>query len=285
MANTTTDKDFALVGSNIGTISGTVTDAGTSSPVSGVTVSYSGGNTTTDGSGNYTLSGVAAGTYTVTASKTGYTTKAVNNVSVTGGNTTDQDFALPQLLFSDDFESGNMNAWTTNNNMTVQTTSVHGGTYAGEANASGTAANARKTLASGQGTVFYRAWFNINSQDTNGLGLVSVRDTGDVGVMKTYVDGTTGYLCVRNEITSSNTCSTTAPTQDAWHSVELQVVVNGTSSTHKVWYNGSEVTALTSTTANLGSTNIGRLALGEVNSGRTHDIFFDDVIVQNSKVD
>lgn len=56
------------------TISGTVKDSG-NNPLSGVTVSTGATSTTTDGSGNYTLS-VISGSYTLTASKAGYTCNA-----------------------------------------------------------------------------------------------------------------------------------------------------------------------------------------------------------------
>jgi hypothetical protein len=51
-----------------GAISGNVTDASSGAAIAGASVSYSGGSTSTDSSGNYTLNSVAAGTYTVTAS-------------------------------------------------------------------------------------------------------------------------------------------------------------------------------------------------------------------------
>ncbi len=95
-AGQTTTQDFALTPSPAtGTLQGTVTDASTSSPLAGATVSVSGGaSTTTDSSGFYSFSSVAAGSYSVSASKAGYTTSTVNNVAVTAGQTTTQDFAL-----------------------------------------------------------------------------------------------------------------------------------------------------------------------------------------------
>jgi len=79
-------------------ISGNVKDQGNSN-LSGVTITLSpapaGGNspTTTDGSGNYTLTGVPAGSYTITASKTNYGfLPASNSATVTSSNVTGKNF-------------------------------------------------------------------------------------------------------------------------------------------------------------------------------------------------
>jgi hypothetical protein len=76
-----------------GSISGTVTDASNGTALSGATVSYSGGSTSTDTSGNYSLTNVAPATYTVTASKTGYSNKS-QSVTVTSGANTAANFQL-----------------------------------------------------------------------------------------------------------------------------------------------------------------------------------------------
>jgi hypothetical protein len=78
-----------------GTISGTVTAQG-GGPISGATVSTTTGgySTTTNSDGSYTLSKVAPGTYTVTASKTGYLSASQPNVSVQVGQTTTVNFVL-----------------------------------------------------------------------------------------------------------------------------------------------------------------------------------------------
>jgi hypothetical protein len=81
-----------------GSIAGHVTDAGTSAAIAGATVAISGGpSTTTDSSGAYLFSGLAPATYSLTASKTGYTTSAPASVTVTAGTTALNDFALTAL--------------------------------------------------------------------------------------------------------------------------------------------------------------------------------------------
>jgi subtilisin family serine protease len=97
---------------NFGTLDGTVTDSVSAQPISGASITTANGpfdySTTTDGSGNYTID-VCEGTYDVTASATGYTSRTVNGVAVTAGNTTTQNFQLVSAnpcTYSNDFNDG-----------------------------------------------------------------------------------------------------------------------------------------------------------------------------------
>ncbi|MCB0346329.1 MAG: carboxypeptidase regulatory-like domain-containing protein [Bdellovibrionales bacterium] len=76
-------------------ISGTATVEGSGAPLSGVSITASVGNASTNGSGAYTLSNVPNGTYTLTASKTGYQVVSdPNPVVVAGSNAVNQNFVL-----------------------------------------------------------------------------------------------------------------------------------------------------------------------------------------------
>ncbi len=79
-----------------GTLTGTVTDADTNAPLSGVTVQAVGPDdriTMTDADGVYSFF-LAVGSYDVTASSLGYASETAMGVLVTEGGTTTQDFAL-----------------------------------------------------------------------------------------------------------------------------------------------------------------------------------------------
>jgi Carboxypeptidase regulatory-like domain/IPT/TIG domain/Dockerin type I domain len=79
-----------------GTVSGTVTAAAGGAPISGATVQLGvGRSTTTDGSGNYSFTGIPAGTYpSMTASKSGFVPGSASSIVVTDGGTTTQNFSL-----------------------------------------------------------------------------------------------------------------------------------------------------------------------------------------------
>ena len=98
-------KNFTAVAvSGTFSITGTVSGAATS----GVTVKLSGtatGTTTTDSSGNYSFANLSNGSYTVTASRTGFVFGPPSlSVTVNGTTVTGEDFLAATLY--DDFTSG-----------------------------------------------------------------------------------------------------------------------------------------------------------------------------------
>jgi hypothetical protein len=93
----TTTVNFALR-SQQGAIAGTVTDASTTNPISGATVTILNGNTIitsveTDVGGNYSAPNLTPGNYTVIVYAINYQTQS-KGATVTAGNTTIVDFAL-----------------------------------------------------------------------------------------------------------------------------------------------------------------------------------------------
>ena len=90
-------KIGASAGPSPGSISGKVTDASTASAIVGATVSYSGGSATTDSGGNYSLANVVPGSYTLTASKTGYANSS-QSVTVTSNTNSTANFQLTTAL-------------------------------------------------------------------------------------------------------------------------------------------------------------------------------------------
>ncbi len=112
---------------NPGSISGTVTNASGGAAISGATISYSGGSTATDANGNYSLANVAPGTYTLTASKSGFATKS-QPVTVNSGANSAANF---QLTASTTGGTGTITGKVTNaasgNSVSAATVSYSGG--------------------------------------------------------------------------------------------------------------------------------------------------------------
>jgi hypothetical protein len=83
----TSTANFTLAaGAASGAVTGKITSASSGAIVTGATVSWSGGSTTSNTSGIYTLTNVPAGTQNITAVKTGYLPHTLA-VGVTGGAT------------------------------------------------------------------------------------------------------------------------------------------------------------------------------------------------------
>jgi hypothetical protein len=143
----TSTPTYSIAGS-AGTASATVT-AGTKSA-------------TSDASNNYTITGLANGTYTVTPSKSGCTFSPTSlSVTISGANVTGKNFTAtcsgPITLFTDGFEStgwssaqvsGTAGAWTLAASGTHPTQAPHGGAKLGVFNS--------YTSASGSQTRLYR---------------------------------------------------------------------------------------------------------------------------------
>lgn len=95
----TTLRQITPGGSSTGfTISGTVTEGGVGIP--GVTVNAGSASTTTQTGGVYTIGGLAAGTYTVSASNTGHTFSPTSREVTLGPSQTGVDFAGTTPVYS-----------------------------------------------------------------------------------------------------------------------------------------------------------------------------------------
>jgi hypothetical protein len=89
--NNTTASPMTLT-SNLGNVTGKVTDT-SNNPIVGASVSFGGGNVTTDTTGTYNFTSIPAGTIQLVASATGFQS-VTQNVTVTGAQTTTANFTL-----------------------------------------------------------------------------------------------------------------------------------------------------------------------------------------------
>jgi hypothetical protein len=113
--------------------------------------------------------------------------------------------AMTPLLFSDDFESGDLSNWTFSTGLSVQSQDVYNGTYAAQAASTGTATWAYKQLDAGQNDIYYRLRFKINSLGSNAF-LMRFRTSSNTSLLGVFVTST-GKLAYRNDIESVATIS------------------------------------------------------------------------------
>ena len=227
----------------------------------------------------YTASGLSCGTsydFAVEAFD------AAGNVSSRAAVTASTGACLPPPLFGDDFESGDLSHWTTNFGLSADNSQVHSGTWAARAASSGGSTGyAVAQLSSGQASLYYKVWFKILGQGSNVIDLLKLRTSTGTALLTLFASPT-GVLGYQNNITTVSTYSKTTVTAGAWHSVEVHVVINDTTSQTETWLDGQSVPDL-SKTESLGTTPIGRIQLGENITGRTYDVAFDDLTVGPSR--
>jgi chitodextrinase len=201
---------------------------------------------------------------------------AAGNVSALSGSAT---ATTPDLavLFSDSFENG-LGQWI-NNGLTLQQQDVLSGSWAAEMTSTGAgAAFADHVLSSPATDLYYETRFKILSQGPNSVTLLRLRST-TTSILTVFVS-TTGKLGYRNDVVSpgvATTSATAAVSQNIWHTAQLHVTINDTSSLVEVWLDGVPVADL-SQVDSLGTIPIARIGLGDNStSGKTYDIALDDV--------
>ncbi len=179
------------------TVTGTYTLGGTTYSLSGsagtasATVTAGMKSATSDASNNYTITGLAAGTYTVTPAKSGCTfSPASASVTITTANVTGKNFTATcgggaVILFTDGFESagwsfanvsGTTGYWTLAASGTHPTASPHGGSRLAAFNSYTAASGVQKRMyratgfavASGYATVSLKFWmYHDTAYSTN----------------------------------------------------------------------------------------------------------------------
>jgi hypothetical protein len=206
------------------------------------------------------------------------------------GNVSQPSAALPvttpsaaTAIFSDGFESGSLSAWTSSSGLTVESAITHNGSFAAQSNTTTGATYAKKTLPSTYTDAYSRVFVNLQSASSQ-VNLLRHRTATDGSLAYVFVTAS-GQLGLRNDVAATTTLSplTIAP-GSGWHELELHTIINGTSSTVEVWLDGVRVDALSSTAVNLGTTPVGRMQIGEVQSGRTYNVVFDDAAFGTQRV-
>jgi hypothetical protein len=187
------------------------------------------------------------------------------------------------MVFSDDFETGDLSRWTTGQGLVVQNQQAANGSYAAQGtSAAGGATYARKLLPGAQSDLYYRIRFKLISQGANTVNLMKFRTVADAPILSVSINNL-GQLSYRNDVAGTSVNSLLTVNSGAWQTLEAHVTMADTLSQVEFWYNDVRVTALSQTEA-LGTNAIGVLQLGENTPGLTFDIAFDDVVASLNSV-
>jgi acid phosphatase type 7 len=182
------------------------------------------------------------------------------------------------IIFSDEFESGNLSQWTNVQGLVVQDQHVANGVYAARGNTSGGGATyARKSLATPQTDLYYRIRFKVISQAGFTFNLLKFRTAANGAILGVSINNQ-GKLSYRNDVALKSVNSSMIVSPGSWHTLQVRVRIADTAGQIEVWYDDALVTALSGTEA-FGTNPIGMLQLGENTPGLTYDVAFDDVTV------
>lgn len=204
------------------------------------------------------------------------------NVAIAETPPDDEPPPPPAILFTDGFETGDMGMWSTVNGFGVQGQLTSSGFYAAEASGTNKVAVAYLQLGESHPELYHRLRFYVSAYDSKTTYLQQFRTASGGSLLGLYISAS-GRLGYRNIVAGRNVNTTITIAKNQWHEVQVRVRINGTTSETEVWYDGNRVDPL-SLTESLGSTNIGRIQLGE-SAARTHNIAYDDVIVSNGFIE
>jgi hypothetical protein len=184
-------------------------------------------------------------------------------------------------LFSDDFESGGLSAWTKAVGLVDQQADVHAGSWAARANTTGTPAYARETLPSSQNDLYLQVYFKLVGHSTK-LTLMRL-ETLPGKPLVTLGINTANKLYTTNAATGKTITSGAVTTPNVWHELQLHALVGATGRID-VYVDGVADPRL-SRTATLGTTGLTSLQIGDQAKAHTFNVLFDDAAVTTPPVD
>jgi hypothetical protein len=194
--------------------------------------------------------------------------------------------ASAAVLFSDGFESGNFSAWTLvktggDGTAVVQSNIVKTGNYAAElseSSNSGSKAYVRETFPTAQPALTATGDFYVVQEGASGGNVPFFRffTSGGTRIISLFRQNVNGKIEVGYGGANHATGSTLA--LSTWANVQLYVIVAGTASTVEVFLNGTMIYQTTS--ANLGTSNVATMQIGNDTAAQAGTIVADNLVAQ-----
>lgn len=191
--------------------------------------------------------------------------------------------ATPSLPITDDFETGDLGAWSNVGGLTVQQEIVANGGFAARASSDGSSENAShpasavRSIGEPRDEVFAQVGFNLVGLGDNGVTLLTVQSRNDRDLLSVVVTRE-GDLAI--ELSRNGDVTELVPVPSGeWHRLQLHVARNGSRSLVEVWFDG---TLVFSDTLRPGGSAIEAIRLGDVATDRTFDVVFDDLVIDST---
>ena len=185
--------------------------------------------------------------------------------------------------FSDGFESGNMNQYTSANGVTVDSTVKRNGNYSAKVETNNNQKRFYPNInASSLSTVFTRAYVYPTAHSSGNLTFVTISNNNGIYWHELYRQPGTGYLCASNGsgLGGGPYCSTTVVPLNQWSKIDFEFTASTTTGTFKASLNDTQV--INTTGVNNGGNTISTIFLGEGNTNRVGTYYMDDVAISSS---
>ncbi|MFB3889048.1 MAG: tail fiber domain-containing protein [Candidatus Bathyarchaeia archaeon] len=192
-------------------------------------------------------------------------------------------------LFSDDFESGNLAAWTTQSgNYSVQSGVKLHGSYAAKfhVNSSTSTSYAIKQV-SGQPPLFVCGYFRFDSMPGTGqdLGLFGIQnESGSVAQVFFIDNGETKQVkFVEHYPQMVATYANFEFAAGVWYCIELGFRKHASAGEYRLWINGTEIVTRTGLDTS-GAGTVNKAAIGTIYAGTDMDLYVDSLVVADTRV-
>jgi hypothetical protein len=196
--------------------------------------------------------------------------------------------ASSTVLFSDGFESGDFLAWTAvtvggDGSAVVQNTVVHTGNFSAQLSETantGSLAHARRSLSAPETNLTISGEFMVTQEGVSGGNVPIFRlfDSSGTRLLTIYRQNVTNGQIWSYDGTNRIQASSLMPL-NTWVHFDVHVITNGTgASTIEVYMNGVQV--IQTATANLGTSGVLTIQIGNETSRQTFTIFVDEVVIQ-----
>ena len=196
--------------------------------------------------------------------------------------------ARADVLFSDGFESGNFQAWSSKpvtgggGSAIVQSTTVKTGSFAAqlsESSASGSKAYVRENLGSAQVDLTASGDFQVTQQGASGGNVPFFRffTGGGTRIITLYRQNVNGKIQVGYG--SGNFATSATLSLNTWANLQLHVITAGATSTVEVLKDGTLIYQTTS--ANLGTVGASTVQIGNDTAAQAGTVVADNINVQN----
>ena len=211
-----------------------------------------------------------------------YTVVAVDAAGNTSNHSNEATATTPAnaALFTDDFESGSLSAWTVVNGITAEQgfSAPSGGAWVARQQSAGVGGTyAYKAISPTETELYAQFRFKVLSR-SGSVDLMRFRSSTGNSKLSLYISSTTGTLATRNP-GGQSTRSDALISNGVWYRVEVHAAVGATGQT-EVWLNGVHLPELDAS-GDLGTLKLGQFLIGHTTAG-TYDVLFDDVVVDRN---